>query len=80
MASTFGATDSSWVDTRDVWNEHTYHITNVLQDGTIPTEEQPNWLVTGLNDFRLNQYLPGEPPSPNLARSRCSVSASLVSA
>jgi hypothetical protein len=56
--------DSSWVDTRDVWNQHTYHITNVLQDGTIPTEEQPNWLVPGLNNFRLNQYLPGEQPVP----------------
>jgi hypothetical protein len=56
--------DTSWVDTRDVWNEHTYHITNVLQDGTIPTEEEPNWLVAGLNDFRLNQYLPGEQPVP----------------
>jgi hypothetical protein len=56
--------DSSWVDTRDVWNQHTYHITNVLQDGTVPTEEQPNWLVPGLNNFRLNQYLPGEQPVP----------------
>ena len=56
--------DSAWVDTRDVWNQHTYHITNVLQDGTIPTEEQPNWLVPGLNNFRLNQYLPGEQPVP----------------
>jgi hypothetical protein len=36
----------------------------VLQDGTIPTEEQPNWLVAGLNNFRLNQYLPGERPVP----------------
>ena len=56
--------DSSWVDTRDVWNQHTYHITNVLQDGTVPTDEQPNWLVPGLNNFRLNQYLPGEQPVP----------------
>ena len=59
--------DADWVDTRDVWNEHTYHITNVLQDGTIPTDEQPNWQVVGLNDFRLNQYLPGEAPLPEPA-------------
>ena len=44
--------NANWVDTRDVWNEHTYHITNVLQDGTIPTDEQPNWQVVGLNAFR----------------------------
>jgi hypothetical protein len=56
--------DDQSVDTRDVWNQHTYHITNVLQDGAIPKREEPNWLVAGLNDFRLNQYLPGEQPVP----------------
>lgn len=57
--------DPNWVDTRDVWNEYTYHITNVLQDGTIPSDEAANWLTPGLNNFRLNQYLPGEqPPLP----------------
>jgi hypothetical protein len=55
--------DDTWVDTRDVWNQHTYHITNVAQDGTIPVNELTNWLVPGLNDFRLNQYLPGEDPN-----------------
>ena len=59
--------DDTWVDTRDIWNEHTYHITNVLPDGTIPTAEQPNWLVPGLNNFRLNEYLPGEQPIPEPA-------------
>jgi hypothetical protein len=55
--------DDVWVDTRDVWNQHTYHITNVEQDGSIPTSELTNWLVPGLNNFRLNTYLPGENPS-----------------
>ncbi|WP_301337631.1 PEP-CTERM sorting domain-containing protein [Microcystis aeruginosa] len=43
---------------------NTYHITNVLPDRTIPTEESPNWLATSphLNNFRLNQYGPGEGP------------------
>jgi hypothetical protein len=55
--------DPNWVATRSVWNEHTYHITNVGQDGSIPMNEPANWLTPGLNNFRLNQYLPGEEPS-----------------
>jgi hypothetical protein len=55
--------DPTWVDTRDVWNQHTYHITNVGQDGSIPINEPVNWLTSGLNNFRLNAYLPGEGPS-----------------
>ncbi len=54
--------DESWVDTRPIWNEHSYHITNVAIDGSIPADEQANWLTSGLNNFRLNEYLPGEGP------------------
>jgi hypothetical protein len=59
--------DDSWVDTRDIWNQYTYHVTNVLPDGTIPVSEEPNWQVSGLNNFRMNQYLPGEAPVPEPA-------------
>ena len=59
--------DPTWVDTRDIWNQHTYHITNVNQDGTIPINEPVNWLTTGQNNFRLNTYLPGESPMPEPA-------------
>ncbi len=45
----------SWVRTRRVWNQHTYHITNVEEDGTIPTHEVANWTVPGLNNFRQNK-------------------------
>ena len=55
--------DESWVDTRPIWNEHSYHITNVAIDGSIPSDEPANWLTDGLNNFRLNEYLPGENPS-----------------
>ena len=30
----FGSATGSWVRTRRVWNEHTYHITNAGEDGT----------------------------------------------
>lgn len=45
----------SWVRTRRVWNQHTYHVTNVDEDGTIPTQEVRNWTVPGLNNFRQNK-------------------------
>jgi hypothetical protein len=44
------------VQTRRIWNQHTYHITNVNPDGTIPSNEQNNWQVPGLNNFRLNEF------------------------
>jgi hypothetical protein len=50
----FGDTLGNWVRTRPVWNEHTYHITNVLADGSIPTVELNNWDVAGFNNFRMN--------------------------
>jgi RHS repeat-associated protein len=33
----------SWVGARKVWNQHTYHVTNVNDDGTIPASEAPSW-------------------------------------
>ena len=39
-----------WVPARRVWNQHTYHVTNVREDGTIPVFEAPHWLE--LNTFR----------------------------
>jgi hypothetical protein len=56
----FGDVHDNWVATRQIWNQHTYHITNVNSDGTIPAVEQNNWLVKGLNNYRLNEFLPGE--------------------
>ena len=44
----------SWVPTRRIWNQHSYHITNVNEDGTIPVNESANWLVDGFNNYRTN--------------------------
>ena len=60
-----GDTADSWVGTRTLWNEHTYHVTNVCDDsdnactspnvyGAIPKGETPNWTLPWLNDFRQN--------------------------
>jgi hypothetical protein len=40
------------VDTRRVWNQHAYAVTNVEDDGTIPTPMPPSWRTVG--SFRAN--------------------------
>lgn len=47
--------NNSWVNTRSVWNQHAYSITNVNDDLTIPAQPQPPWLAH--NTFRLNKRL-----------------------
>ena len=32
-----------WRPARSVWNQHSYHVTNVEDDGSIPRMEAPNW-------------------------------------
>ncbi len=60
-----GDSADSWVGTRTLWNEHTYHVSNVCDDsdnacvapnvyGTIPKGETKNWTLPWLNDFRQN--------------------------
>jgi hypothetical protein len=50
--------DDRWIQARRIWNQHTYHVTNVREDGTIPQYEQPSWEL--LNTFRTQaQILPG---------------------
>jgi hypothetical protein len=46
-----------WIQARRIWNEHTYHVTNVREDGTIPQYENPSW--TALNTFRTNAQING---------------------
>lgn len=44
-----------WAPARRIWNQHTYHVTNVREDGTIPQVEPPHW--TRQNTFRSNSQL-----------------------
>ncbi len=47
-----------WIPARRIWNQHTYHVTNVREDGTIPTVEPKHWTL--LNTFRTQaQIAPG---------------------
>jgi hypothetical protein len=65
-----GDVADSWAPARRIWNQHAYSITNVGNFGSIPVEQQPNWLTW--NNFRAAgtelgpahwqpDLLPGEP-------------------
>ncbi|NMO23199.1 HYR domain-containing protein [Pyxidicoccus fallax] len=43
-----------WVNTRPLWNQHAYSVTNVADDGSIPARPAINWRTPGLNTFRTN--------------------------
>jgi hypothetical protein len=66
----YGSPSAEWVQTRKIWNQHTYHITNVNPDGTIPAVELNNWLVPGLNNYRLNEFGQFEGPRCDIDRDR----------
>lgn len=47
--------NNSWTPTRKIWNQHSYHITNINDDGTIPRYERNSWQVH--NTYRLNAFI-----------------------
>ena len=42
--------DDCWPTARCIWNQHTYHITNINDDGTVPQFEANNWDI--FNNYR----------------------------
>jgi len=50
----FRDANDGWVNTRGIWNQHAYSVTNVNDDGTIPALPATNWLDPSLNTFRSN--------------------------
>ncbi len=61
----YSSPDNGWVRTRRVWNQHTYHITNINEDGTIPAVEATNWQQPGLNNYRQNKQPGGAFAAPD---------------
>jgi hypothetical protein len=47
--------EDRWIQARRIWNQHTYHVTNVREDATIPQFETPSWKV--LNTYRVNAQI-----------------------
>jgi hypothetical protein len=45
-----------WVRSRTIWNQYSYAVTHVNEDGTIPKTSAwaNNWTQPGLNNFRQN--------------------------
>ncbi|EOD79088.1 Hemolysin-related protein RbmC [Grimontia indica] len=46
----FEAKNSKWINATRIWNQHSYHQTNIFQDGQVPQSELPSWLLN--NSFR----------------------------
>lgn len=72
----FGDSANSWVGTRTLWNQHTYHVSNICDDrdsactgangyGAIPTVERKSWTVPWLNNFRQNVQDQGRFDAPD---------------
>lgn len=70
----YGSKNNDWVSTRKIWNQPSYHVTNVNDDGSIPQYETPSWLTN--NNYRC-QVPTSNGPSPYLA---ADLSASFVRA
>jgi CARDB len=66
-----------WVNTRSVWNQHTYHVTNVNLDGTLPFPEPNSWDPGQSNSYRQNVQGQGVFSAPDL--SVCEVVPDLTS-
>ena len=47
--------EDRWIQARRIWNQHTYHVTNVREDGTIPEVEVKSWRE--LNTYRTNAQI-----------------------
>ncbi len=58
--------ENQWRPARAVWNQHTYHITNVNDDLSIPATEENNWET--FNNYRQNvsPTTTGGAPAPDL--------------
>jgi hypothetical protein len=50
----WGDPSDQWVSARRVWNQHAYHVTNVMEGGGIPATEPESWREW--NGRRYNTY------------------------
>ncbi len=55
----YSGANNNWANTRKVWNQEQYSITNINDDLSVPRYALPNWLVPGLNNFRAQALPPG---------------------
>lgn len=61
----WGDANDMWVSARRIWNQHSYHITNVLESGSIPFFEPRSWTQHHeriYNSYRSNPRSRGAAP------------------
>jgi hypothetical protein len=51
--SAYQGRNNDWVNTRALWNQYTYHITNINDDGSVPKAEDYSWEKS--NTYRANR-------------------------
>ncbi|MEM9462864.1 MAG: hypothetical protein AAGF11_52470 [Myxococcota bacterium] len=62
----YGDVNDQWVRTRQVWNNHTYNVTNATSTGLTPPMQTNNWDDPDLNNFRQNFQGSGVFNAPDL--------------
>jgi hypothetical protein len=72
----WGDTSDLWVSARRIWNEHAYHVTNVLESGGIPVREPESWRDYGGREYNTYRSQPRSfGTAPNLQVVRIQVSS-----
>ena len=56
----FGDADDRWIQARRIWNQHTYTVTNIREDGRLPETRLNHW--EHLNTFRVNSQIENGAP------------------
>ncbi|WP_129578007.1 MULTISPECIES: FG-GAP-like repeat-containing protein [Sorangium] len=72
----WGDPNDLWVSARRIWNQHSYHVTNVLESGRIPVREPESWKAYSgrvYNTYRSNPRSYGI--APDLALSGIQISS-----
>jgi hypothetical protein len=77
-----------WVNTRSIWNQHAYSVTNIDDNGKVPRTNMwdQNWKQTGLNNFRQNSpgagAIPGAIPDLTIHQVKvaCEAAGALITA
>ncbi len=50
----YGDANDNWVNTRTIWNQYSYHITNVNDNSSVTSPEQRHWTQRNTNGWRNN--------------------------
>jgi hypothetical protein len=72
-----GDPSDRWVSARRIWNQHAYHVTNVIESGAVPEDEVPSWLSYGARTY--NTYRSNVPPFGHVAPDLTVLAASVTS-